>query len=189
MRSISRWTSLAALVVGVAIVAAACSSAAATPTNTVQGAIATPTTAAMAATPTTAAAKGFTIATTTDSTLGAFLTGQNNMTLYVLTLDAPDTSSCTGTCATNWPPLTVASGTPITGPSRAAGTFATISRADGTTQVTYNHRPLYYYSGDSAMGDTNGQGKNGTWFVAPLSGSLSSAAPAATSTSKSYGGY
>jgi len=44
-------------------------------------------------------------------------------------------------------------------------------------QVTYNHWPLYYFAGDSAAGDTKGQGKNGTWFVAPLSGSLASMAP------------
>jgi predicted lipoprotein with Yx(FWY)xxD motif len=171
-------TSLAGLVVGVALIAVACS-ASATPSPTVPAAAATPTTAAMdttAATPAapaaTAAPGGFTIDTTGDATLGAYLTGANGMTLYVLTLDAADASSCSGTCATNWPPLTVASGTPITGPSAATGAFATITRADGTVQVTYNHMPLYYYAGDSAAGDTTGQGKNNTWYVAPLSGSL-----------------
>jgi predicted lipoprotein with Yx(FWY)xxD motif len=104
------------------------------------------------------------------------------MTLYVLTTDTADTSTCTGTCATTWPPLTAASGAIITGPVGATSTFATITRSDGTVQVTYNHMPLYYYSGDSAPGDATGQGKNNTWFVAPVSGSLSSAAPAAPST-------
>jgi predicted lipoprotein with Yx(FWY)xxD motif len=117
---------------------------------------------------------------TNDPTLGAYLTGSSGMTLYVLTNDTPDTATCTGTCATNWPPLTAASGAQITGPAGATGSFATIDRYDGMTQVTYNHMPLYYYSGDSAAGDTNGQGKNGTWFVAPLSGSVSSgSAPSA----------
>lgn len=182
MRPISRMTSLAGLVVGVALIAVACS-ASASPSAMVQGAAATPTTAAMdttASTPaapaaTTAAPAGnasFTVGTTGDATLGAYLTGANGMTLYVLTLDSADTSSCSGTCATNWPPLTVASGTTVTGPSAATGAFATATRADGTMQVTYNHMPLYYFAGDSAAGDTNGQGKNNTWFVAPLSGSL-----------------
>jgi predicted lipoprotein with Yx(FWY)xxD motif len=51
------------------------------------------------------------------------------------------------------------------------GAFATITRADGTVQVTFNHMPLYYFSGDSVAGDTNGQGTN-NWFVAPLSGTV-----------------
>jgi hypothetical protein len=65
----------------------------------------------------------------------------------------------------------------ITGPSDATGAFATITRSDGTIQVTYNHMPLYYNSGDSAAGNTTGQGLSGTWFVAPVSGSVGSASP------------
>lgn len=188
MRPSSRWTSVAGLVVGLAFVASACSAAVATPTATVVGVVATPTTAGAAATPTTAAPAGaaaLTLASTNDPALGAYLTGLNGMTLYILTTDTPDTSSCTGTCATNWPPLTVAPGATITGPSGATAAFATSARSDGTMQVTYNHWPLYYYAGDSAAGDAKGQGKNGTWFVAPLSGSLASTAPAASSSASS----
>jgi predicted lipoprotein with Yx(FWY)xxD motif len=111
-----------------------------------------------------------TLGSTASTTMGAYLTAQNGMTLYVLTTDTPDTSSCSGSCATNWPPLTVAGNTAVTGPTGATGTFGTINRSDGTIQVTYNHMPLYYYAGDSAAGDTNGQGKLGVWFVAPVSG-------------------
>jgi predicted lipoprotein with Yx(FWY)xxD motif len=134
---------------------------------------ATPAAVATSAAP--AAPASLTIASTPDSTLGEYLTGLNGMTLYVLTLDKADSSSCSGSCATNWPPLTVAGGTTIAGPSSATGAFATITRADGTMQVTYNHMPLYYFAGDSAAGDTKGQGKNGTWYVAPVSGSVANA--------------
>jgi predicted lipoprotein with Yx(FWY)xxD motif len=160
--------SLASLAIGVAIVAGACSSAAATstPGSAVQGATATP---AMAA--------GVTIGSTNDPSLGAYLTGQNGMTLYVFAKDSADNSACAGTCATTWPPLTASPGTSTTGPAGAAGAFATISRADGTTQVTYNHMPLYYYSGDSKAGDITGEGKFGFWFVAPLSGATPTAVP------------
>jgi len=171
MRPNSRWTSTAGLIVGLAFVASACSSAAATTA---------PTTAPTVAGPAGAGAANLTLASTNDPTLGAYLTGLNGMTLYILTKDTADTSSCTGTCATNWPPLTRATGVTVVGPSTAMSPWGTTSRADGSMQVTYNHCPLYYYSGDSAAGDTKGQGKNGTWFVAPLSGSLASAAPAAT---------
>jgi predicted lipoprotein with Yx(FWY)xxD motif len=57
------------------------------------------------------------------------------MTLYIFKNDTPDPSSCTGTCATNWPALTVASGTAITGPTGAMGTFSLITRPEGTMQV------------------------------------------------------
>lgn len=160
----SRWISVIGSTVGVALVAAACSSAAATPT---------PATPATSPTPATSLA----LAETNNPTLGTYLTGPNGMTLYVTTSDTPDTSACTDTCATTWPPLTVATGATITGPSDATGAFATITRSDGTIQVTYNHMPLYYFSGDSAAGGTTGQGKNGTWFVAPVSGSVGSANP------------
>lgn len=110
------------------------------------------------------------------------------MTLYVLTTDTPDTSTCTGSCATTWPPLSVAAGAPISGPTGATLAFGTMTRADGTVQVTYNHMPLYYYSGDSVAGDTTGEGRNNTWFVAPLSGSVGSpAASPAPTTSSGYG--
>ena len=180
MRPLSRLTVLAA---GVALFAAACS-AAATPTAGVAGTTATPgamstaSTGAMAsAMSSSSPAAGITIGSTSSATLGDYLTGQNGMTLYVLTKDTPDTSTCTGSCATTWPPLTVSSGASIAGPSGAPGTFATITRSDGTVQVTYDHMPLYYYSGDSNAGDTTGQGINGVWFVAPLSGSVASSSP------------
>ena len=169
MRPSSRLTLLAGLAVAAALIAGACTSAAATPAG--------PASPAGPAGP--AAATSITIGTTNSPTLGAYLTGQNGMTLYVLTKDTPDTSTCSGACASNWPPLVVASGATITGPTGAMGTFATITRSDGTVQVTYNHMPLYYYAGDSTAGDTTGQGTNGVWFVAPLSGSLATAAPSA----------
>ena len=182
MRPISRLFSLASLAVGAVVVAAACSSAGSTAASTVLGATATPIAAGSAMNVTASV----TLGVSNSPTLGAYLTGANGMTLYILTKDTADTSTCTGTCATNWPPLVAASGAMIQGPSGAMGTFATVARADGTMQVTYNHMPLYYFAGDSAAGDTNGQGKNGVWFVAPLSGALPSAAapsvaaPAAT---------
>jgi len=174
MISTTRWTSLAGLVAAVAIIAVGCSSAAATPSPAV--ATATPTAvASVAATPVptaTPAAAGLTIGSTTNATLGDYLTGLNGMTLYVYKNDTADTSTCAGSCATSWPPLTVAAGTMITGPGAATLGFGTITRADATTQVTYNHMPLYYFAGDSAAGDTNGQGKGGVWSVAPVSAAV-----------------
>ncbi len=189
MRSKSGLMSMAALTLGLAIVVAACSSAAATPTGTVAGETAMPATAAPAESAMASAAESamapasLTIGSTSDATLGDYLTGENGMTLYVFTKDSADTSTCTSTCAAAWPPLLVSAGSTINGPSGATGAFATITRADGTLQVTYNQMPLYSFASDSNAGDTTGQGKNGVWFVAPLSGSLASPSSSATAAS------
>ena len=95
MRPISRPLSFAGVALGAALIAAACSSAAATPVPVDTG---TPVASV-------AGAAGITLASTTDPTLGEYLTGQNGMTLYVFTTDTPDTRACSGTCATSWPPL------------------------------------------------------------------------------------
>ena len=167
MRPTYRWISLPAIVTGVALIAAACSSAA-SPASSVLGATATP------------AANSVTIGVTNSASMGSFLTGPNGMTLYVFTVDKPDTSNCSGACATLWPALDVPAGTTITPPAGATGAFTLITGANGQMQVAYNHMPLYYFSKDTSAGDTNGQGIGGKWFVAPLSGTLPAAAPAAS---------
>lgn len=92
-----------------------------------------------------------------------YLVGPNDMTLYTNSNDSADHSSCGTGCQDSWPPLT---GESATGDDGVAGTFATLVREDGSTQVTYNGMPLYYYAGDSAAGDTNGDGAGGVWYLA-----------------------
>ncbi len=110
------------------------------------------------------------IQVTQNSTLGQILADQNGKTLYLITSDTATKISCTGSCAQTWPPLTTTSGKPSTGTGIDASKLGTITRPEGTTQVTYNGHPLYYYSGDKAAGDTNGQGIGGVWFVVSPSG-------------------
>ena len=50
--------------------------------------------------------------------------------------------------------------------------FGTVTRADGTKQSSYMGRPLYYFSGDSGPGQTNGQGVINSWSVANISGTM-----------------
>ncbi len=92
-------------------------------------------------------------------TIGTVLVaGSNGMTVYVFTKDTKDsgTSACLDTCATNWPPLSVAAGgAPVAG-TGVAGKLGTITRPDGTLQVTYNGKPLYFFANDKAPGDANG---------------------------------
>ncbi len=105
-----------------------------------------------------------------DPKLGAFLAGDNGRSLYVLTNDQPGASTCAGQCAVTWPPLTLAQDATVAGAAGASGTIATITRSDGSTQVTYDGTPLYYFVGDTGAGQTNGQGLSGVWFVASPDG-------------------
>jgi predicted lipoprotein with Yx(FWY)xxD motif len=97
--------------------------------------------------------------------LGPILTDAKGMTLYTRKSDMPGMSSCTGGCATTWPPLRPPSGS-LTAPAGVTGKLDVITRDDGSKQVTYNGMPLYTYSRDLAPGDTMGQGIGGVWFVA-----------------------
>lgn len=131
-----------------------------------------------------AAGEARTVEAVRDATLGAYLIGVGGRTLYVYAEDSPGTSACNGDCATSWPPFTLDAGEAVVAGSGVAGTFATITRADGATQVTYGGAPLYYFSGDTAEGDTNGQGLGGVWSVAPAAAATpATAAPSSVGTS------
>jgi predicted lipoprotein with Yx(FWY)xxD motif len=156
----------AALVAIGALLVAACSSAATsspvpTATATVEA------TATAGASPTEAAASGtsYTVNVTADATLGNYLTGEDGKTLYVKMGDSTSAPNCTGACLTNWPAFTLDTGETAVAGTGVTGTLATFTRPEGT-QVSYNGAPLYYFSGDTAAGQTNGQGVGGVWTVA-----------------------
>ncbi|MDX1468693.1 MAG: hypothetical protein R3258_05080 [Acidimicrobiia bacterium] len=101
------------------------------------------------------------------SDLGDILSDGEGNTLYLFTPDAQGESTCYDQCEQNWPPFT---GMVTAGSGVDASLIDTVTRTDGSTQVTYNGWPLYYFAGDSAPGDTNGQGLNGIWFVVSPAG-------------------
>ncbi len=80
--------------------------------------------------------------------------------------DTPGISTCSGSCAQVWPPLTVA-GAPVAGKG-VAGRLGILSRPDGRQQVTYDGWPLYYFTGDTRPGYAAGNGYGGVWFAAVL---------------------
>ena len=113
------------------------------------------------------------------SSFGDHLVGPGGKALYLLTTDAANTSTCSGDCATNWPPLVVGDPTAATAGSGVTGSIGTFARGD-TNQVAINEVPLYYYAGDAAAGDVKGQGLGGVWFlVAPDGSALQAAASSA----------
>jgi predicted lipoprotein with Yx(FWY)xxD motif len=105
-----------------------------------------------------------------DASGGEYVVATNGMSLYLFTPDTDDTSTCKDTCASNWPPYTVADEVSVTAGAGVTGTVGTIKRDDGSTQVTINKQPLYFFAGDKAAGDVNGQGVNEVWYLVKPSG-------------------
>ena len=96
--------------------------------------------------------------------LGEVMVGANGHTLYAFTNDPEKQTSCFDACAQAWPPLTVDDGFVISDELQASGA-STIDRPDGTKQLVMGKWALYYYAGDAAPGDANGQGSGGKWFA------------------------
>jgi predicted lipoprotein with Yx(FWY)xxD motif len=99
--------------------------------------------------------------------LGRILVDGRGMTLYLFEKDTGMKSTCDGSCAKFWPPVTT-TGAAKAGSGLDAGKLGTTARSDGETEVTYNGHPLYYYAGDKQPGDTTGEGLNAfgaLWYV------------------------
>jgi predicted lipoprotein with Yx(FWY)xxD motif len=84
---------------------------------------------------------------TASGRLGTFLVGTNGHTLYVLSADKRNKSTCGGQCATNWPPL-LTSGKPKVKGTAKSSALGTIKRGS-SEQVTYDGHPLYYNIADT----------------------------------------
>ena len=158
-----------------ALLATACGSAAAS----------SPSSAPAAGSSASASTTGTVISTQAGSA-GAFLTAGSGRAVYLWAKDGMNMSDCSGACASAWPPVP-ATGTLTAAGSAKASDLGTITRSDGTKQVTYDGHPLYYFVGDSAPDQTSGQGSDSFgakwWLVAPsgaqITGTDTAAAAAA----------
>ena len=97
--------------------------------------------------------------------LGEILVGDDGLTLYGFTNDVDAISACYGTCADAWPPVIVDQDFEVA-PGLDTGIFATTTRDDGTLQLVAGKWPLYFFAGDAAPGDVNGQGSGDARFPA-----------------------
>jgi predicted lipoprotein with Yx(FWY)xxD motif len=120
------------------------------------------------AAPTTPAASSAVVSTasaTVNGKAATILTDAQGRTLYYFTKDTATSSACTGACLQNWPPLlSTGSGAPTSSTS-LPGSLSVVTTPSGQ-QVTYQGHLLYTFAGDTAAGQTNGEGKFGVWFVA-----------------------
>ena len=119
-----------------------------------------------------------TVITTKTSSGGSFLTNSAGRAIYLFMADSTGKSTCSGACASAWPPV-VATGQPTAAGGAQSSDLGTITRSDGTKQVTYDGHPLYYFEGDTGPGTDKGQGVDGFgakwWLVAPSGSSITTA--------------
>jgi predicted lipoprotein with Yx(FWY)xxD motif len=133
----------------------------------------TPAAATTAASGTTAGIA--TVSVVHSSSLGSILVaGPKQRTVYLFAADKGPASTCSGACAEVWPPV-ITTGNPKAAGGANTADLGTITRSDGTKQVTYKGHPLYYYAGDGPNGgETSGQGISSfgaPWYVLTPSGS------------------
>ena len=89
-----------------------------------------------------------------------FLADPTGRALYFDSLDTVGSATsdpvpaCVGACVTTWPVFAAGSGSLPTGVDPAK--LTTFTRADGAKQSAFDGHPLYYFSGDTAQGDTKG---------------------------------
>jgi predicted lipoprotein with Yx(FWY)xxD motif len=173
---VTRLFSFAALAVTVALVLAACGGSGSSSSS---GSSSTPGygTAKPATSNPSSSSSAASVLSTKTSSLGTFLVDGNGRALYLWDADHGSKSTCSGACAQAWPPLTTTA-TPKASGAVKASLLGTTKRADGSREVTYAGHPLYYFAGDTAPGQTTGQGSNGFgapwWVVTPAGKAIES---------------
>jgi predicted lipoprotein with Yx(FWY)xxD motif len=134
---------------------------------------------------------------TEQTSLGTILVDPQGKTLYLFEADKPNVSHCTGVCLQYWPVVAATAAAPLS-PSGVTATLGSITRSDGSKQLTVDSWPVYTYRGDTAPGMTAGQGTNlsgGLWWVLATDGkAIMSAAgtggsPRASASKSTGGGY
>jgi predicted lipoprotein with Yx(FWY)xxD motif len=156
------------------LLAAACSSAAGTSGSS-----------APASSGTSAGSATGTVIATQAGSGGTFLT-EGGRTVYLWVKDGMNKTTCTGACASAWPPVMDKGQLTASGGAKAAD-LGTIARPGGGKQVTYNGHALYFFAGDSSAGQTSGQGSDSFgakwWLVAPAGSQITASDTAASSSS------
>jgi predicted lipoprotein with Yx(FWY)xxD motif len=165
------------VLLGTALLAAACGS------STSSSTAGTSTGAAAGSSSSSSTGTAMVISTKTGSA-GTYLTDGSGRAVYLWVKDPSGKSVCDGACAGAWPPVTT-TGTPTVSGSAVAADLGTLTRSDGTKQVTYDGHALYYFAGDSSAGMTAGQGLDGFgakwWLVNPAGASLTAASGSGSS--------
>jgi predicted lipoprotein with Yx(FWY)xxD motif len=171
------WMAYAVGAAGIGLVLAACSSGSSTTSSSQASSSAPAAPASTQASSPAATGQASGAATVSLASIsgipGKALVSSNGRTLYLFEADKNGTSACTGACAAAWPP-DVVTGQPRAGSGVNQALLGTITRPDGTMQLTYNGHPLYYFTADAAGGTAHGEGVKAfgaEWYVVSASGS------------------
>jgi predicted lipoprotein with Yx(FWY)xxD motif len=128
---------------------------------------------------------------TASSSFGQIVVDAQGRTVYFFGKDAANSgkSACgsNGGCIGLWPAVTTTSASPSV--NGVTGQVGTITRDDGSKQLTLNGLPVYTFSGDSKAGDTNGQNYMNLWWVVSPSGNKITGSGAASSSASTIPGY
>jgi predicted lipoprotein with Yx(FWY)xxD motif len=179
-----------------ALAVAGCGSASSSTSSTAAAAQPAPAASSSTSSSSSSESSGAESVGTTKGSAGTYLTADEGRAVYLWVADSGGKSSCSGACAKYWPPVET-KGQPKAEDGANAGDLGTITRSDGSEQVTYKGHPLYYFVADKSKGETKGQGNNGFgakwWLVAPsgtaiTGGGSSSSSGYSSSTSSSSGG-
>ena len=181
------WLLTGGLALGAAVTVAACGS------SSSSSAAGAPASSAPAGTSSAASA---TISVKSVPSVGTVLVNGQGQTLYMLTSDKGGKITCTQAsgCTQAWPETLLTNGatTAKAGSGVQTSLLGTVKDASGNLEVTYNHWPLYTFSGDSGPGVAKGQGLTsfgGTWYVLSGSGNPVTSSPSGTASSGGGNGY
>ena len=186
----SRAAAVAALAVS-AMAVAGCGSSSRSSTSTAAAAPAAATSPSSTTSTSSSGGSGAESIGTAKGSMGTYLTADEGRAVYLWVADSGGKSACSGACAKAWPPVET-KGQPTAEGGVAAADLGTISRSDGSQQVTYHGHPLYYFIADKSKGQTKGDGTNGFgavwWLVSPSGQSIKSGGSSGGSSTGSYGG-
>lgn len=162
-----------------AFLAAACGSSSSNSSTSATAPAASATSASTAATSstgaTTTAAASAVIATKSVAGVGTVLVNGQGRTLYVFEPDHHAKVTCTGGCASVWPPVKLTGAKAQTSGEVKASLVSSDPDPAGGRVVTYNGWPLYTYVADTQAGSASGQGLNssgGLWYVITPAGTV-----------------
>jgi predicted lipoprotein with Yx(FWY)xxD motif len=127
------------------------------------------------------------------TSLGTILVDGTGRTVYDFANDKNSASTCTdAACTANWPFVPAPAALPASLPG-VTGALGSTTRPDGASQLTVAGHPVYTFAGDSAPGQTNGQGQTlngGLWTVVSSAGApITNPGPAGAARAPSGPGY
>ncbi len=128
---------------------------------------------------------------TSSAKFGIFLVNPKGMPLYVASTDFGGRTACVSSaCTAIWIPYIVQSSSNLTEATGLRGKLGTLTRSDGSLQLTFNNLALYTYAKDTQQDTPTGNGIGKIWYLATPNvypGNVGPSSPAPSN--GGYGGY